>query len=216
MGLDSPGTGYGAQTVSSVSSPSVGTICFWMRPTGLSGTQRVLAIADDFEGRFANGNELNHEWGYGGSGAIDVPVSNNTLYHIACVWEGPSTDDGAIYCDGSLHASGETGYNNTASGTLVMFDRAGSNDPWEGELYDIRIYNRVLSAAEILTIYNSRGGDSIVHGMLNRWMMDEGAVGSTLSGTGVSKDRGQNQNNWSSASGAPSYIYDVPVIPRRR
>ena len=215
MGLDAPGTGFGAQTVSSITTPSVGTISFWMIPRGLSGTQRILAIADDFEGRFANGNELNHEWGRAGGGALDAPVVNDTTYHIVGTWDGV-TDDGQLYVDGQLDSSTETDYNNTATGTLVFFDRSGTSDPWDGELYDVRIYNRVLSAAEILTLYNSRGGDSIVAGLVNRWMLDEGAAGTTMSGTGVAKDRGSQQNNVSSAAGAPDWIYGVPLIPRRR
>ncbi|MBT8428493.1 MAG: LamG domain-containing protein [Gammaproteobacteria bacterium] len=185
-----------------------------MRPQNLGGTQRVMAIGDGFEGRF-DSTALYDDFGYAGGTSLNISgFSDEVLRHVAFTWDTVTTEDGQAYLNGALDGTDTSGYNDTETGVIGMFSR--NSNEFIGELYDIRIYDRILSAAEILTIYNSRGADSIVYGLLHRWTLDEGADGSTLSGTGVAKDRAQNQNNFSSASGAPDYIYDGNVVSRRR
>jgi len=60
---------------------------------------------------------------------------------------------------------------------------------------DVRIYNRVLSANEVSTIYACKGVDGIVHGLLHRWLLDEGSEFAVASGTGAVKDSGPGQLN---------------------
>lgn len=213
MGLSAPGTGVGALTESSFTTQNQGSISLWVRPQALSGVQRLMGGADQFEGRF-DGTTLYDDWFIGGGGGQNFGTfSVGTLYHCVGTWD-LTTEVGQTYRDGSFVASG-SGYNDTFTGVVSMFSRVGTN-PFNGDLHDIRIYNRVLSASEILTIYNSRGKDSIVYGLVDRWTCDEGVNGSTLSGSGTVKDRGASQIDFDADTGAPTYIYDADVTPRRR
>lgn len=214
MGLEAPGTGDGARTVSSYAAPTAGSISFWVRPDSLTGVQRILGTHDDFEGRF-DGAILYHDWLCGGSTCQSNTLSTGTLYHFVCTWDTGTPDFLEIYQDG-VSVDSSSNSQSPVTNTMAMFNRYLDNDEFEGALYDIRLYDRELTAAEVLTIYNSRGKDSIVYGMTNRWTLDEGANGTTLSGTGVVKDRGARQINWSSVSGAPDYVYDADLTPRRR
>lgn len=213
MGLAGTGSGSGADTVSSITTPTQGTISFWLRPQRLSGTQRFLGHSDEFEGLIL-GSTFYPQWGAGGGTDITFTLSVGTLYHMAQTWN-LSTAFGELYVDGASEATDATDYNDSSAGTPDMFSRSGNN-AFEADLHDIRIYNRVLSAAEVLTIYNSRGKDSIVHGMIHRWVLDEGADGSTFAGTAPGKDRAQNQNNYEPDTSPPSYLYDANITPRRR
>lgn len=47
------------------------------------------------------------------------------------------------------------------------------DEPGNMELWDLRIYQRALSAAEILLIYNARGHDTLVDSLVRRWLFNE-------------------------------------------
>lgn len=46
---------------------------------------------------------------------------------------------------------------------------------YEGDLEDIRLYNRILSDSEIQTIHALRGQDNIVEGGISRYILNEGS-----------------------------------------
>lgn len=216
MGLAADGSGYGAQTVSSYTVTSAGSISFWLRGNLLdAGTQRVLAAGDDFEGLIRGVNDFATNFRAVNTNTFFNSMVVDTLYHIVCTWDRPA-DWVEVYVDGVLEDDSDDSASTAESGVITMFDRPGTNDPADADLHDVRIYNRVLTLAEIQTIYAARGGDDIVHGMTSRWPMFEGPSGSTISGTGVIKDIGSAKNNFSSASGAPDWVYDAALIPRRR
>ena len=72
-----------------------------------------------------------------------------------------------------------------------------------GVAFDIRVYGRQLSLAEIRNIYYSRGNDNIVDGLVGRWRMDEKPDGTVASGTDTVIDISGNGNH-----GTP---YNSPV-----
>jgi len=212
MGLSAPGTGYGAQSVSSFSPGIIGSISFWIRANSLTGVQRFFGTGNDFEGRI-DGTTFYNDFGNEGSG-LNYTLSIGVLYHFVCTWN-DFNNTAEMYVNGAL-INTNTSVNTPQSGLAALFSRYGTTNYFNGSLYDIRLYTRKLNASEALTIYNSRGSDSIVYGMTTRLTLFGGANGSTISGTGVVKNMGQSQINFSSASGAPSYVYDAALRPRRR
>lgn len=219
MGLYANRSGPGAETINNYTVPNCGSISFWIRAHDLnSGQQRFLAAHDDFEGFLYGTNDLVSNFREGGTaGTYFNTMVEEELYHVVCMWDtaGVGTETW-IYIDGALEDTDDSAKDGTISDKIEMFDRSGTNDPADIDLHDVRIYNRLLSAAEIQTIYAARGGDDIVYGMTHRWPMFEGASGTTISGTGVVKDLGSTKNNFSSTTGAPEYVYDAALIPRRR
>ena len=85
-------------------------------------------------------------------------------------------------------------------------------DPLIGKLDDCRFYNRIISLAEVQTIYTCRGHDNITYGLTNRWIMNEKNDGETASGTGAVKDIIGNNN----MTPVNSPIYADSVLNFRR
>ena len=101
-------------------------------------------------------------------------VFDSTWHHFCWV---DNNGDADLYIDGTLDA---TNFNYTRSGTFT-FNRTGiaaiiraEVAYWlNGELFDIRCYNRCLTANEIAEIYHHRGADKVWQGLVGRWRLDE-------------------------------------------
>ena len=83
-------------------------------------------------------------------------INRNTWYHL--VFTRPSGGANAnIYINGALSGSANQNTGTPAAGSgndLIGSDQA-RNFNFDGYLHDIRIYNRILSQAEITLLYNS-------------------------------------------------------------
>ena len=128
----------------------------------------------------------------------------NTWHHIAVTYDADSTaNDPAFYYDGALIGSSES---STPSGTRdsdVGYDMweacnkrspAAQREVIDGMLADLRLYDRALSAWEIEAIYEQKGLDGILDGLLYWSRMDEGYDGLAATGTGTVYDI-KNGNN---------------------
>jgi len=118
-------------------------------------------------------------------------ISINTWYHVVCTYE---SGDGEVYVNGIFDVDGTVG-TTTPSQYLAIGNRTGATEGFKGILDDLRIYNRVLNAAEIATIFACRGSDGIVYGLLHRYMLNELPEDVTSSATEVVKDSGLSKYN---------------------
>ncbi|MBR9677354.1 PGF-pre-PGF domain-containing protein [Candidatus Woesearchaeota archaeon] len=97
----------------------------------------------------------NLDLGLGDNHALDTGIYNldlDTWYHIALTWDGTNYE---VYVDGNLETSGTyTGLTSINSFADVANNgNTGTRDEaWNGLIDDFRIYNRVLSQAEIQTL----------------------------------------------------------------
>jgi len=86
-----------------------------------------------------------------------------------------------------------------ADGTDVFFD---------GDIEDARVYGRVLSDAEFMTIFSAMGKDGIVQGLQGRWHMRERGEGVSvtnvrdLSNSGISGSASATPPTYSSGGGS--------------
>ncbi|HSN70007.1 MAG TPA: LamG-like jellyroll fold domain-containing protein [Steroidobacteraceae bacterium] len=117
---------------------------------------------------------------------------NDTNWHHACltVQLGSATGFNA-YIDAvnrNYNRNSLAGYaalTGAGAGVPVRFGDStpASSSSWMlGDLDDIRIYNRVLTPTEIQTIYNRRGTDDIINGLLVRYLLQDAAPGTDLTG----------------------------------
>ena len=94
------------------------------------------------------------------------PYTNNTNWvHVVGTWSsGGATSFGAsqfnVYVDGVLLATNSifgaaSPIPNTPSGTCAIGRHEAWNNYFKGSMDDIRVYNRALTGAEVLTIYNA-------------------------------------------------------------
>ena len=95
--------------------------------------------------------------------------SSGVWHHLAIIYDKTQAANAqtALYIDGVLQTP-TTNLNNTAQNTntfgsnpIYLFSRAGSQFFNGGEVYDLRIYNQALSAAEIEQLYQA-GSASLV------------------------------------------------------
>jgi len=179
------------------------TITFWVFINTLNATaNRFIGSSDNWE--FRATNDWLSQWRFTNEiyastitqppPAISTTIpAINTWYHIAGTANAAKFTE--IYINGVLEGSG-TGVDVPVGSTLSLGNRTGApaNQCTNGILEDMRVYSRVLSVAEIQTIYACRGTDTIVEGLQNRWLLNEGAEGATASGAGIIKDLTGSQN----------------------
>ncbi|MBI4385265.1 LamG domain-containing protein [Candidatus Parcubacteria bacterium] len=83
--------------------------------------------------------------------------SNNQWHHIVATQTGTTCN---IYLDGALVKTATVSAiaNGTTPGTndILISTYDGSSYPFNGKIDDVRIYNRALTYAEVLQLYNSR------------------------------------------------------------
>jgi len=160
------------------------SICGWVKATkgtiygeGNSSTIiPLIAISCDIDGggyiRVLIRNDA-------GSILVNNVLSTNVFYddtwHHFCWVDNNGT--AKLYIDGVLDA---TNYNYSRSGTftlntscLAALIRTSVVDFTDGELFDIRCYNRCLTVNEIAEIYHHRGADRVWQGLVGRWRLDE-------------------------------------------
>jgi hypothetical protein len=100
------------------------------------------------------GNNVYFQWYNGagtwmakaGSGAI---IQNNKIYNITCTTDGTTSK---IYLDGVDVTT--TGLDTTVSAGNVLMGNVGTSEYANGVLYDMRCYNRVLTAQEAKDYHN--------------------------------------------------------------
>ena len=187
----------------------------WVKFTTVSSTtNRLLGTDDNWEVRVttdwttaASPRFSNELWSSSSftppTLSTTVPVAG-TWYHVAFTVN--SKTNPTVYVNGILEAqNGAIG--DTATGTALWIGNrngAAASQCTNGVMEDIRVYNRVLTANEIATIYNLNGADHIWYGLQNRWLLNEGSNGATVTGAGVVKDMVSNINGTASAT-APTW-----------
>jgi len=147
-------------------------------------------------------------------------TADGRLYHIAIAYDNSSvSNDPIIYVDGTSESITEnstpvgTADSDAAQDFLIGNQPVSFNRAFDGNIEDVRLYNRILSAAEIQTIYVSKGIDGIFNGLVGRWVRDEGAPGVTASGASTNKDLSENGNHGTPTS---SPVYAVSTIKKKR
>lgn len=201
-----------------ITTTQVGNDTVWDSP-GVSGNEEAGADDDIFWGVLDNNSGNSRVTISKGNGSR-IPtnqVNDGSRHHIVLTWNS-STGTCTTYQNGVLINSGGTATGDvglTFSRIASVEDTGGTPRYLDAVLEDVRVYNRILTLAEVQKIYRSRGGDGIVNGLVHRWMLDEGYPGESLSGSGASKDIGSGQNN-GTPTNAPQGAESGVGVRRRR
>ncbi len=192
-------------SVSSFTPPADATVCFWMRLKTVDNL-RIMGNDDFWEiGLFDDGrlfNDLNQSGDNFSS--VEILLANR-WYHITCTRN--SSDVATIYINGAFDSTDLNASGSPGSDILRIGHRTGATEEeyFNGLLEDMRIYNRVLSAAEIATIYAQRGSDNILYGLLNRWVMNELPIDTVV-------PPGITNFGWDSAGGSSSTVASTRIM----
>lgn len=206
-----------------------GSLCAWVKPTTFPTTERF--ILNFSTGTSTSRSRLSLSMRASGSSfrtsarRLDANAVTSldstsalvagTLYHVCAVAE-YSNAILRLYINGvqnnSVAIAGWTGAtSDTASLAATMAART-STDSINGVLDDVRVYNRVLSANDVASIYWGGGRDTVVNGMVERWKFMDGALGAVL---GTTRSIGSNQGGAVSVN-SPVFSEALKVVPRRR
>lgn len=151
----------------------------------------------------------------------DSSITLNNWYHAAVSYNsGSSSNVPKIYLNGVSQSltvvSNPSGSLMTDAGAdMSIGNQEDGVVTFDGYVGDARAYDRILSDAEIQTIYASRGHDAIVDDLVGRWLLNEGAPGTNPSGSGVIKDL-SNYGNHGTPSAGPMVYREDPLEFNRR
>jgi len=179
-------------------------------------------IDTDAGGNTAIWTTVGHATSSSFAGSVFAPFAVDTWNHIVTIFDSTLANDQQIFINGvetvynagGGPAAGIGARNSDAAASYnAARDVSAAGKELDGFLDDVRIYNRRLSAAEIQTIYASRGTDGIISSLVSRWQFDELEAGATATGASTLKDIGPNGNH-----GTPnnSPTYTTGVIRSRR
>lgn len=155
-------------TIDNFIPPPQGTIVFWLNPALAKSKERILGAGGDYEVWLRGNGELKNELFDGASATTGTgpgALNANEWNHIATTYDSATTMV-EIYLDGELRASGLAGTPSTPTETMLLVGhRSGAADAehYGGLLDDLRIYDHVLSQAEIRqTMEDVIGGGRLI------------------------------------------------------
>ncbi|OGD52437.1 hypothetical protein A2608_01205 [Candidatus Azambacteria bacterium RIFOXYD1_FULL_44_10] len=149
-----------------VSSGSISVVA-WVKSSNLSGGASAVGrgIAKSYT---TEGNTGNWFFGVQPNGAISFShwsdslrritdaglITINQWYHIVMIWNGTA---GSPYINGKAVSFTGTGSLGSGWGSEHVIGRAYADSAYQfnGLIDEVRIYNRALSAGEVLNLYNS-------------------------------------------------------------
>ena len=166
---------------------TTGTICFWVRATTIpaSGNGTILFDCRTTAGTlmfFDSNGYINIQTAGGVNSFSGGYLADGNWHHLALTYDQSSGGTLTLYQDGQLYASQA----NTAAWswpTNQEIELGRSHDPyWQnynGQMDDFRIYNRILTATEIGTVFS---GDALVDtsALKLRFNFDTPGVGKSL------------------------------------
>lgn len=186
-------TNLQAVTVSNASSLDMTagiTITAWINATDWGGNRRILQKGNsDNQYRFLAENGV-FKFHLNGVNTLTAALpATNVWVHVAATWNGSTM---TIYTNGQLQASmAAAGAITTTADPLAIGEKYGSTtagDFFNGEIDEVRVYNRALSMAEINTVMHSGDG-----------------VPATPVGLGAAPGNGLVNLTWTAVTNATTY-----------
>lgn len=163
------------------------TISAWIRPNDLTaGVKGVVGMSGIGAGVVPYMMEFNRtaarfSFAQAGTGSGNVSVTNTTnlqignWYHIVATRKFNSTIDWSVnlYLNGLPNGSGTIQRSGITSQVLGIGRYGGHTLYFNGEIADVRIYNRALTPQEINALYKGYG---TYNGLIARWVLDGNAL----------------------------------------
>jgi len=201
------------------------TVSAWVKIASTIAEKKVVAKWSDSSGAFSYLLSVGLNAGFappifvinvGGSKVVQssMNLTVGKWHHIVGTYDGATV---RIYVDGverdSLAVTGNIGSTTTpvrigaGSGSPVS-----GEEPFDGTIDDVRIYDRGLSPDEILSMFNSRGHDGIIQSLQARYLLNEDAPG--IAASGAIKDVGSNGLD-GTPTNTPTYAESQLALRRR-
>ncbi len=157
------------------------TVCAWMYPRVLNVINQ--RIVDNNSAKFYIDTAGTLSFISDGSGTVDAYsatgiITINNWYYI-CLTRNSAALTANFYSNGALSNGSDTSLSGVLAGSnnVVIGNNFSNSRQFNGLIDDVRVYNRVLSAAEIRYQYNQ--AKPIAY-----WKFDEGSASSTYDSSG--------------------------------
>jgi hypothetical protein len=205
----------GMATFANFALPRDCSICFWLRLKGNNtSVNRFFGTHDAFEIKYnVSGGKFNADL-YKALGSNSfASLALNTQYHIACTTS-KDTNTWKFLNATFQDNNGSTPDNPPSPASCGIGGRYGEfvGEAANGIMEDVRVYNRVLSAKEIQTIYTCKGSDGIFEGLVNRWIPFTKGTGADIGADPVYDIQGkQTASKYSN-----NITYEGGITSRRR
>jgi hypothetical protein len=147
------------------------TLGIWMKASTSSAIGSLINKSIEI---FGNSNQKVYELGFLngnmyfqlGNGTTvaslfysSTPVVNNAWHYIICTWDGTTgTNSMKMYYDGSLVIQGDSTISTIQNVVFTLQIGNGRRFPYTGNASITQIYNRALSADEVLQNFNATKG----------------------------------------------------------
>jgi hypothetical protein len=164
----------------------------WFKAASFGSFQNIMDVGNpNYMLVLTSSNSLGF-WSADGmsGGALGTSaLSADTWYHVTFVREGDSITNGyKAYFNGAYTGAANTGTWSSTDYFVIGGRTDGQGQYFPGVIDDVRVYNRALSAQEVLNLYNSSGEalgilnrvhrDVLTSGLAGYWSFD----GSQMSG----------------------------------
>ena len=198
------------------------TVSAWIRPDSLGKNTRGTIVNNAQGGaaaptagwtfRLTSNSSLEFSVDYNTTDLVrrtaDNTIKTGLWSHVVLTWTGSATATNArVYINGtetaySVTTDGGTNRVDDSAATLRMGDTPDGSSNFDGRIDDVRIYNRVLSAAEIggccIGIVADKG--DLTSGLIGHWKLDE--TTGTAADDAVSTNDGTLQGGMNAANDA--------------
>lgn len=136
---------------------SAGTLCGWAKTTTVVGSGYVISYGTASQHSWRGLARVGSTFFFSGFGsdASGGTISTNTWNFWTGVYDGTNA---ILYVDAALIQSAARSWTTGTSGTPNIAASPSSSDFWTGEISKCLIYNRALTAEEIVQIYNATRG----------------------------------------------------------
>lgn len=154
-------------------------------------------------------------------GSNQLSVSSSTAItigawnHMALMYDGTDLE---FWLNGVEDATGvQSGGLFASTGRFAIGGQHGGGNTCDADHADVRVYSRLLTPAEMQTIYAAQGHDGIVDGLELRAPLNEGALTALVSATNPT-DIGPAKIGYFGSFGTPvpSYVQDGGLSYRKR
>ncbi len=161
---------------------TIGTIEAWVRTSANDGNYRGIVVNNPQYGMWTlNGQLYTYDEGIMGPIGSGVFIADGNWHHVAFAWEDGTTSQ--LYVDG-VPAGSSFNYNSLTSLAQVHIGANVANQVWDGDIDEVRIWDRKLTDTEILeNVFTTLTGNE--EGLVGYFRMDEGEASANNTGIGA-------------------------------
>ena len=182
---------------------------FWMKPDGVSGTQRLIHSDQKFV-IYQSDDDIIFAPNYDVNFTASTVLTTGKWTHVACTWD-TSGNALQIFIDGKLVLSGtDTTADKTGAAAIYLGRKHDASQEYNGYLDEVRLWTDIRTQAEIRADMFQGGTLANSGNLFARWSLNEGTGTSSDNAEGTSgNDLTVVAGGW---AGAGTFTYGTSTL----